>query len=125
MDSYARVLHILRTVLAPKNSKVVAGVSGAHAHFLSEVARRLVQILLSTSRISFLTTRVPTPRTVEINGVHHNLMSMKKSLIYVDDSPIHGKGLFARKHIGAGELIGVLDGAPTSTDGEHVLWLDE
>ena len=52
-------------------------------------------------------------------------MSKTKTLIYVDDSPIHGKGLFARKHIGAGELIGVLDGAPTSTDGEHVLWLDE
>ena len=51
-------------------------------------------------------------------------MSMKKSLIYVSSSPIHGKGLFARKHIGAGELIGILDGAPTSTDGEHVLWLD-
>lgn len=52
-------------------------------------------------------------------------MNMEKSLIYVDDSPIHGKGLFARKHIGAGELIGILDGAPTSTDGEYVLWLDE
>ena len=64
-------------------------------------------------------------RTVEIKGVHHYLMSKTKSSIYVDDSPIHGKGLFARKHIGAGELIGVLDGAPTSSDGEHVLWLDE
>ena len=52
-------------------------------------------------------------------------MNMEKSLIYVDDSPIHGKGLFARKYIGAGELIGTLDGAPTSTDGEYVLWLDE
>ncbi len=52
-------------------------------------------------------------------------MSKRKPLIYVDDSPIHGKGLFARKNIGAGELIGILDGAPTSTDGEHVLWLDE
>ena len=41
------------------------------------------------------------------------------------DRPIHGKGLFARKHIGAGELIGILDGVPTSTDGEHVLWLGE
>ena len=49
----------------------------------------------------------------------------KQSLVYVDDSTIHGKGLFARKHIGAGELIGVLDGAPTLSDGEHVLWLDE
>ncbi len=52
-------------------------------------------------------------------------MSKRKPLIYVDDSLIHGKGLFARKHIGAGELIGVLDGAPTSKDGDHVLWLDE
>jgi len=41
------------------------------------------------------------------------------------DRPIHGKGLFARKHIGAGELIGILDGVPTSTCGEHVLWLGE
>ena len=52
-------------------------------------------------------------------------MSMKESLIYVSDSAIHGKGLFARKHISAGEIIGVLDGVPTSKDGEHVLWLDE
>ena len=52
-------------------------------------------------------------------------MSKTKTLIYVGNSPIHGKGHFARKHIGAGELIGVLDGAPTSTDGEHLLWLDE
>jgi len=34
---------------------------------------------------------------------------MKESLFYVDDSPIHGKGLFARKYIGAGEIIGVID----------------
>lgn len=46
-------------------------------------------------------------------------MSMKQSLVYINDSPIHGKGLFARRCIGAGELIGVLDGVPTSTDGEH------
>lgn len=52
-------------------------------------------------------------------------MSMKESLIYVDDSPIHGKGHFARRYIGVGEIIGVLDGVPTSSDGEHVLWLEE
>jgi hypothetical protein len=49
----------------------------------------------------------------------------KQPFIYVDESRIHGKGLFARKHIGARELIGILDGVPTSTDGEHVLWLGE
>ena len=46
-------------------------------------------------------------------------MSMKESLIYVADSQIHGKGLFARKYIGAGVIIGVLGGVPTSNDGEH------
>ena len=46
-------------------------------------------------------------------------MSMKDSLSYVDDSLIHGNGLFARKYIGAGEIIVVLDGIPTSTDGAH------
>ena len=52
-------------------------------------------------------------------------MRMTESLFYVDDSPIHGRGLFARKYIGAGEIIGVLDVVPTTTDGEHVLWIDE
>ena len=52
-------------------------------------------------------------------------MTINESLFYVDDSPIHGKGLFARKYIGAGEIIGILDCIPTSTDGEHVLWIDE
>ena len=55
----------------------------------------------------------------------HNPMSMTESLFYIDDSPIHGKGLFARKYIGAGEIIGVLDVVPTTTDGEHVLWVDD
>jgi len=46
---------------------------------------------------------------------------MKESLIYVDDSLIHGKGLFARKLIDAGELIDILDGVSTLKDGQHVL----
>lgn len=52
-------------------------------------------------------------------------MSMNASLVYVDDSTIHGKGLFARHHIKAGVIIGVIDGIPSLTNGEHVLWLDE
>ena len=52
-------------------------------------------------------------------------MSMTESLFYVADSQIHGKGLFARKYIGAGEIIGRIDGVPTTTDGEHVLWIAE
>jgi SET domain-containing protein len=45
--------------------------------------------------------------------------------VYVDDSPIHGKGLFAKTFIPAGALIGTLRGKHTSTDGDHVLWLDD
>jgi len=51
-------------------------------------------------------------------------MDINQSLVYVDVSPIHGKGLFARRHIKAGEIIGVIDGIPASTNGEYVLWLD-
>ena len=51
-------------------------------------------------------------------------MDKNESLVYVSDSPIHGKGLFARRHIKAGEIIGIIDGIPASSNGEHVLWLD-
>ena len=50
---------------------------------------------------------------------------MKGKLTYVADSSIHGKGLFANHHISAGELIGVIEGTPATTDGDYVLWLDE
>jgi len=45
--------------------------------------------------------------------------------IFVDDSPIHGKGLFARTFIPAGEEIGSIEGEYTANDSDHVLWLDE
>lgn len=44
---------------------------------------------------------------------------------YVDESPIHGRGLFARRLISEGEVIGVVDGEETGTDGIYVLWVDE
>ena len=47
------------------------------------------------------------------------------SIVYVDDSPIHGKGLFAKTFIPSGTLIGVVQGRPTTTDGDHVLWIDD
>lgn len=46
------------------------------------------------------------------------------SAVFVGDSHIHGKGLFARTLIPAGEIIGTLRGEYTTTDGEHVLWLN-
>jgi len=50
---------------------------------------------------------------------------MSNSNIFVDDSPIHGKGLFARMFIHAGEEIGTIEGEYTTRDGDYVLWLDE
>jgi SET domain-containing protein len=44
---------------------------------------------------------------------------------FVDNSPIHGKGLFASVLIPAGEEIGAIEGEYTTTDGDHVLWIDE
>ena len=37
---------------------------------------------------------------------------MSDSIVYVDDSPIHGKGLFAKSFIPAGMVIGVVRGNP-------------
>lgn len=44
-------------------------------------------------------------------------------LVYVADSDIHGKGLFAHQAIEAGVSLGLLEGKPTSKDGIYVLWL--
>jgi len=51
--------------------------------------------------------------------------SKSSSKIYVDDSPIHGKGLFASATIAKGELIGKIQGTPAKRNGPHVLWVDE
>jgi SET domain-containing protein len=50
-------------------------------------------------------------------------MSNKK--IYVAESAIHGKGLFARSPIKSGEIIGVVQGKKTRKNGDHVLWVNE
>jgi len=44
--------------------------------------------------------------------------------VYVADSPIHGKGLFAGTHIQAGTVIGWIRGTPSQVDGSHVLWIN-
>jgi uncharacterized protein len=46
-----------------------------------------------------------------------------ETLVYVADSEIHGKGLFARKRIRAGTVIGRIQGERTKRDGPHVLWI--
>lgn len=44
-------------------------------------------------------------------------------MAYVADSPIHGRGLFARQLIETEEYIGTYEGPDTRRNGMHVLWL--
>lgn len=52
-------------------------------------------------------------------------MQRLDKLTYVADSPIHGKGLYARTPIGKDTIIGKLKGRPCIEDGTYVLWLSE
>ena len=52
-------------------------------------------------------------------------MPKKKSLTFVDNSPIHGKGLFSTQYIPGGTILGYLEGKQTGKDGSYVLWLDD
>ena len=44
-------------------------------------------------------------------------------LAYVAGSPIHGRGLFARREIEVDEYIGSYRGRATQTNGMHVRWI--
>ena len=46
------------------------------------------------------------------------------SLCFVADSPVHGRGLFARHNIPADTWIGHYDGPQTEENGTHVLWVE-
>ena len=46
-------------------------------------------------------------------------------LYYVEDSKIHGKGLFARSEIKVGTYIGDYEGPDTTENGMHVLWTED
>jgi hypothetical protein len=43
-------------------------------------------------------------------------------LFYVSNSPIHGKGLFARIAIKPGTYLGTYEGPETTENDSHVLW---
>ncbi|MDX1693125.1 MAG: SET domain-containing protein-lysine N-methyltransferase [Ketobacteraceae bacterium] len=47
------------------------------------------------------------------------------SKIYVGESKIHGKGLFAARKIKEGDLLGVLTCKKTKKEGPHVLWVEK
>ena len=46
------------------------------------------------------------------------------NVVYVGESGIHGKGLFAARKIKEGDLLGVLECKVTKKDGPHVLTVD-
>ncbi|MFK7890501.1 MAG: SET domain-containing protein [Granulosicoccus sp.] len=45
--------------------------------------------------------------------------------VFVAESPVHGKGLFAAKRIKADTVLGRLHGMPTFDDGIYVLWITD
>ncbi len=46
------------------------------------------------------------------------------SYFYVDDSPIHGKGLFARRRFRKGQYLGTYEGPETEENDTYVLWVE-
>ena len=46
-------------------------------------------------------------------------------LFYIEDSKIHGKGLFAANDIEKGTYIGEYLGPETTNNGMHVLWTED
>jgi uncharacterized protein len=46
-----------------------------------------------------------------------------RDIVYVAPSSIHGRGVFAKTRIGAGEYIGRYEGPRAKRNGKYVLWL--
>jgi SET domain-containing protein len=46
-----------------------------------------------------------------------------EEMTFVDESPIHGKGLFARVDIPEGTYLGDYEGPIATEDGTYVLWI--
>jgi len=53
------------------------------------------------------------------------LTDTESKFFYVEDSEIHGKGLFAKTTIEAGTYLGDYEGPETKDNGMHVLWIEE
>jgi SET domain-containing protein len=52
-------------------------------------------------------------------------MKLLQKLTYINESNIHGKGLFAQTDIPKDTIIGTLQGRHCDQDGSYVLWLSE
>ena len=46
-------------------------------------------------------------------------------LVYVAQSPIHGRGLFAKVRIPKGTYIGTYEGPEARRNGKYVLWIED
>lgn len=55
----------------------------------------------------------------------NNGKRFKDEYLYVKKSKIHGMGLFAKKDIAKGQILGKVEGMRTKRDGPHVLWMGE
>jgi SET domain-containing protein len=53
------------------------------------------------------------------------LLTQDKIRLQIANSPLHGKGLFARGFIKQGTLLGKIKGIHTVRDDSYVLWLTE
>lgn len=46
-------------------------------------------------------------------------------IVYIAQSPIHGKGLFANVRIPKGTYIGTYEGPEAKRNGKYVLWVED
>ena len=53
------------------------------------------------------------------------LTENEAKFFYIEDSKIHGKGLFACAEIKAGTYLGDYEGPETTDNGMHVLWTEK
>lgn len=50
---------------------------------------------------------------------------VRTDLVEVKESPVHGRGLFARANIEADTVLGRVKTQPARRDGPYVLWIDD
>ncbi len=66
------------------------------------------------------------PKVAKVmSGFKNARVSDVSSKVFVAESPVHGKGLFAAKRIKADTVLGRLHGMPTVDDGIYVLWITD
>ncbi len=67
-----------------------------------------------------------SPRVAKVMARFKNArLSDVSGKVFVAESPVHGKGLFAAKRIKADTVLGRLHGMPSHDDGIYVLWLSD